>query len=60
MNNFMHILSQLFWGVTIGALGAAFAYIAKGIALALFAVCGGCMFLRRERIRAWLANRRSD
>lgn len=30
MHNFMAILSQLFWGVTIGALSAAFETLAKG------------------------------
>ncbi|EIZ77435.1 hypothetical protein WSK_3967 [Novosphingobium sp. Rr 2-17] len=30
MNTFMAIMSQLFWGVTIGALGAAFETLAKG------------------------------
>lgn len=31
MHNFMAILSQLFWGVTIGALSAAFETLAKGM-----------------------------
>jgi len=30
MNTFMAILSQLFWGVTVGALSAAFETLAKG------------------------------
>lgn len=30
MHNFMAILSQLFWGVTIGALTTAFETLAKG------------------------------
>lgn len=30
MHNFMAILSQLFWGVTIGALSAAFEALVKG------------------------------
>lgn len=30
MHNFMAIMSQLFWGVTIGALSTAFETLAKG------------------------------
>jgi hypothetical protein len=33
MHNFMAILSQLFWGVTIGALSTAFMTLAKGAVL---------------------------
>lgn len=33
MHNFMAILSQLFWGVTIGALSTAFETLAKGAAM---------------------------
>lgn len=33
MNTFMAIMSQLFWGVTVGALTAAFTTIGQGIAL---------------------------
>ena len=36
MNTFMAIMSQLFWGVTIGALTAAFTTIGQGLAV----VCG--------------------
>lgn len=33
MNTFMAIMSQLFWGVTIGALSSSFSLAAKGAAL---------------------------
>jgi hypothetical protein len=29
MNTFMAIMSQLFWGVTVGALSSAFSFAAK-------------------------------
>lgn len=35
MNTFMAILSQLFWGVTIGALSATFTAIGEGVILVL-------------------------
>lgn len=34
MNTFMAIMSQLFWGVTVGALYSTFSLLAKGAALA--------------------------
>ncbi|MFC0206162.1 hypothetical protein [Novosphingobium soli] len=33
MNTFMAIMSQLFWGVTVGALSTAFGTLAKGAAM---------------------------
>lgn len=33
MNTFMAIMSQLFWGVTVGALSSAFSTVAKGAAM---------------------------
>lgn len=33
MNTFMAIMSQLFWGVTVGALSTAFETLAKGAAM---------------------------
>ncbi|MCJ2188732.1 hypothetical protein [Novosphingobium beihaiensis] len=30
MNTFMAIMSQLFWGVTVGALSSTFSLLAKG------------------------------
>lgn len=33
MNTFMAIMSQLFWGVTVGALSSAFSTVAKGVAM---------------------------
>ncbi|WP_244023383.1 hypothetical protein [Novosphingobium organovorum] len=49
MNTFMAIMSQLFWGVTVGALEAAFATLARG-AFAVFGLGGaGWWLLRRRR-----------
>ncbi|WP_260924784.1 hypothetical protein [Novosphingobium sp. 9] len=49
MYNFMAILSQLFWGVTIGALSAAFTAIGQGLAVA-FGIGGlGWWGLRHHR-----------
>ncbi len=54
MHNFMAILSQLFWGVTIGALSAAFETLAKGAMM----LCGlggagwyGLRWRRNRRMR---------
>ncbi|MPS67821.1 MULTISPECIES: hypothetical protein [unclassified Novosphingobium] len=49
MNTFMAIMSQLFWGVTVGALSAAFSAVAKALA-ALVGIGGvGWYSLRRRR-----------
>ncbi|KPH60610.1 MULTISPECIES: hypothetical protein [Novosphingobium] len=49
MNTFMAIMSQLFWGVTVGALSAAFSAVAKALA-ALIGIGGvGWYSLRRRR-----------
>ncbi len=53
MNTFMAVMSQLFWGVTVGALSAAFSSVAKGAATV--AVLGGAGWYgmkRRRRKRA--------
>lgn len=50
MNTFMAILSQLFWGVTIGALTAAFSAVAKG--MAAVAGIGGLGWYGLKRRRA--------
>jgi hypothetical protein len=49
MNTFMAIMSQLFWGVTVGALSAAFSTLAKGLALILGVGGVGWYSLRRRR-----------
>ena len=49
MNTFMAIMSQLFWGVTVGALSAAFSTLAKGLALILVVGGVGWYSLRRRR-----------
>ncbi|WP_334181662.1 hypothetical protein [Novosphingobium sp.] len=47
----MAILSQLFWGVTVGALSAAFSTLAKGLA-AIVGIGGvGWYSLKRRRER---------
>lgn len=51
MNTFMAIMSQLFWGVTVGALSSTFALIAKGTALLGGVGCAGWWSLRRKRRR---------
>jgi hypothetical protein len=53
MNTFMAIMSQLFWGVTVGALSAAFSSLAKGAAtVAALAGMGWYGIKRRRRKRA--------
>ncbi len=47
MNTFMAIMSQLFWGVTVGALEAAFATLARG-GLAVLGVGGASWWLLRR------------
>jgi hypothetical protein len=49
MNTFMAIMAQLFWGVTVGALGSALALLAKGAALVAGMGCAGWWGLRRRR-----------
>lgn len=49
MNTFMAIMSQLFWGVTIGALTSAFSFLAKGL-VAIFGLGAvGWYGFRRHR-----------
>lgn len=50
MNTFMDIMSQLFWGVTVGALQAAFSTIACAILMALG--LGGVGWWLLQRLRA--------
>jgi len=50
MNTLMAILSQLFWGVTVGALSGSFAFIGKLLGTA-GAVAGGGYAIRRWRKR---------
>ncbi|EQB17528.1 MAG: hypothetical protein K0R64_409 [Novosphingobium lindaniclasticum] len=51
MNTFMAIMSQLFWGVTIGALSAAFSALAKGLAAVVGIGGVGWYSLKRRRDR---------
>lgn len=51
MNTFMAIMSQLFWGVTVGALSSTFSLIAKGAAMAGGVGGAGWWSLRRRRRR---------
>ncbi|KHK89530.1 hypothetical protein [Novosphingobium malaysiense] len=46
MNTFMAIMSQLFWGVTVGALTSTFSFFAKGVAVTA-GVCGAGWWGRR-------------
>lgn len=50
MNTFMAIMSQLFWGVTIGALSATASALAKGV-LALGCLGGAGWYAVRGRRR---------
>lgn len=51
MNTFMAIMSQLFWGVTIGALSSTFSFVAKMAALVGGLGGAGWYGLRRRRAR---------
>lgn len=51
MNTFMAIMSQLFWGVTVGALTATFTWIGKAVALAACVPAGIWMWRNRRRLR---------
>lgn len=60
MNTFMAIMSQLFWGVTIGALSAAFETVAKGVVI--IAGIGGIGWygVKRRRCRQERDRQRPD
>ncbi|WP_260610007.1 hypothetical protein [Sphingomonas sp. IC081] len=45
----MAIMSQLFWGVTIGALTSAFSFLAKGLAAIFGLGAVGWYGFRRHR-----------
>lgn len=49
MNTFMAIMSQLFWGVTVGALSSAFSSLAKGAATIAVLGCAGWFGMKRRR-----------
>lgn len=49
MNTFMAIMSQLFWGVTVGALTSAFLTLAKGLAAIAGIGAAGWYGLKRHR-----------
>jgi hypothetical protein len=60
MRDFFSILSQLGWGLTVGALGATFATLAQGAGLVVCLLGGGGCALwwrRRKRARSSLPNR---
>jgi hypothetical protein len=50
VNTFMAIMSQLFWGVTVGALTATFSWIGKAVAVAA-CVPAAIWAVRRHRRR---------
>lgn len=54
MRDFFSILSQLGWGLTVGALTAAFASLAQMAAIVVCMLTGGCSFWwwRRKRSRS--------
>jgi hypothetical protein len=53
MNTFMTIMSQLFWGVTVGALSSAFSSLATGAAtVAAVGGAGWYGWKRRRRKRS--------
>ncbi|MEW9854968.1 hypothetical protein [Novosphingobium sp. M1R2S20] len=54
----MAILSQLFWGVTVGALSGTFVAIAKLLSLGGVLVGGGYAFRNRSKLRALIRLRR--
>jgi len=62
MRDFFSILSQLGWGLTVGALTAAFASLAQMAAIAVCVLTGGCSFWwwRRRRSRASLSAREDE
>lgn len=49
MNTFMAIMSQLFWGVTVGALTSTLGLLAKGAAMVGCLGCAGWFGLSRRR-----------
>ncbi|MET1757080.1 hypothetical protein ABVV53_16690 [Novosphingobium sp. RD2P27] len=54
----MAILSQLFWGVTIGALSGTFIALAKLLAMGGAVVGGGFAFRKWRKLRALVRFRR--
>lgn len=58
MGTVMAILSQLFWGVTVGALTGTLAAIAKLFALGGGLFGGGYVALNWRKLRERLRNRR--
>lgn len=57
MNTFMAIMSQLFWGVTVGALSAAFSSLAKGFATVGTLGLVGWYGMKRRRAKRESASR---
>ena len=51
MNVFMAIMSQLFWGVTVGALSSTFSLLAKGAAMLGGLSAAGWWGIKRRRGR---------
>ncbi len=47
----MAIMSQLFWGVTVGALSSSFSFLAKGLIVVAGLGAAGWFGLKRRRNR---------
>ena len=51
MGDFLAIVGQIFWGVTVGALGSAFSWAAKGAITAIGLGGAGWWGWKRRRKR---------
>jgi hypothetical protein len=58
MGTVVAILSQLFWGVTVGALTGTAALIAKLVATAAGVFGSGFVVFHWRKLRAWLPFKR--
>lgn len=58
MGTVVAILSQLFWGVTVGALSGAAVFVAKLFALIAALLAGGLAVFHWRKLRAMLSFKR--